>query len=63
MGFNKNNDWVAVMMNVESNDNIQLGNNPNLTLYSNGITPDNTGLKDKDYYKNMVVNIRNSYLI
>ena len=53
MGFNKNNDWVAVMMNVESNDNVQLGNNPNLTLYSNGITPDNTGLKDKDYYKNI----------
>ena len=53
MGFNKNNDWVAVMMNVESNNNIQLGNNPNLTLYSNGITPDNTGLKDKDYYKNI----------
>lgn len=41
------------MMNVENNDNIQLGNNPNLTLYSNGITPDNTGLKDKDYYKNI----------
>ena len=53
MGFNKNNDWVAVMMNVENNENIQLGNNPNLTLYSNGITPDNTGLKDRDYYKNI----------
>ena len=53
MGFNKQNDWVAVMLNVENNDNIQLGSNPNLTLYSNGITPDNTGIKDRDYYKNI----------
>jgi hypothetical protein len=52
MGFNKQNDWLAVMTNVENN-NIQLGSNPNLTLYSNGITPDNTGIKDRDYYKNI----------
>lgn len=61
MGFNKQNDWVAVMMNVENNDNIQLGSNPNLTLYSNGITPDNTGLKDRDYYKN-IPQIQNKFV-
>jgi hypothetical protein len=49
------------MMNVENNDNIQLGSNPNLTLYSNGITPDNTGLKDRDYYKN-IPQIQNKFV-
>lgn len=49
----KNNDWVAVLMNIESDENVQLGNNPMATLYSNGITPDTTGMQNEDYYKNI----------
>lgn len=40
-------------MNIENNENVQLGNNPMATLYSNGITPDTTGMQDEDYYKNI----------
>ena len=43
---NKTNDWFAAQMNapigVTTSD-----------FYANGITPDNTGLHDRDYYKNI----------
>jgi len=44
----KKNDWVATLLNTESH--------PEITeeiLYANGITPDNTGIKDSDYYRNI----------
>lgn len=47
------NDWAAVLLNISNNDNINLGENAYATLYSNGITPDTTTLKDKEYYKNV----------
>ena len=44
--INKTNDWFAAQMNapvgVTTSD-----------FYANGITPDNTGLHDRDYYKNI----------
>lgn len=48
----KQNDWVAVLINAEAND-VQLGENPMATLYSNGIIPENTGIQEKDYYKDI----------
>lgn len=49
----KTNDWFAVVTNIDSNESINLGENPYATLQANGITPDNTGLREKDYYKNI----------
>jgi hypothetical protein len=49
----KTNDWFAVVTNIDSNEGINLGENPYATLQANGITPDNTGLREKDYYKNI----------
>lgn len=49
----KQNDWAAVLLNAESNENINLGKDPLKTFYVNGITPENTGLQDSDYYKSI----------
>lgn len=49
----KNNDWFAVLTNIDNNDSVNLGENPFTMLYVNGITPDNTDLKSEDYYKNI----------
>lgn len=42
----KQNDFLAAQLNAP--DNFTL-----LDFYANGLTPDNTGLRDKDYYKNI----------
>lgn len=42
----KKNDWIAINLNAP--DNISFEN-----LYDYGITPDNTGLQDEDYYKSL----------
>jgi hypothetical protein len=41
------------LLNISNNENIDLGEDPMKTLYGNGITPENTELKDEDYYKNI----------
>jgi hypothetical protein len=46
----KVHDWFAVTLN---SNNVDLGSNPYVTLYTNGITPDTTDLKDKNFYKNI----------
>ena len=49
--INKTNDWFAAQMNapvgVTTSD-----------FYANGITPDNTGLHDRDYYNLMQIAIK-----
>ena len=49
----RQNDWAAVLLNISNTENIDLGEDPMKTLYENGITPENTELKDEDYYKNI----------
>lgn len=49
----RQNDWAAVLLNISNTENIDLGEDPMKTLYGNGITPENTELKDEDYYKNI----------
>lgn len=44
----KQNDWFALNLNIEERGIVP---EANLALY--GITADNTGLQDKDYYKNI----------
>lgn len=44
----RKNDWFATLLNIE--DKPEITEN---VLYANGITPDNTGIKDRDYYKNV----------
>lgn len=46
----KINDWFAVTLNSNETN---LGENPYATLNMNGITPDNTDLKDEDFYRNI----------
>ena len=44
----RKNDWFATQLNLQ--------NRPEVTefdLYSNGITPDNTGIREKDYYRSV----------
>jgi hypothetical protein len=42
----KQNDFLAAQLNAP--DNFTL-----VDFYAHGLTPDNTGLKDKDYYKSI----------
>ena len=44
----RKNDWFATLLNIEDKPEITES-----VLYANGITPDNTSIKDRDYYKNI----------
>jgi hypothetical protein len=46
--IDRKNDWFATLLNIEDKPEITES-----VLYANGITPDNTGIRDRDYYKNI----------
>jgi hypothetical protein len=42
------NDWVAINLNVEDSPEVTMDD-----LYANGIRPENTVIKDAEYYKDI----------